>query len=327
MINNKCLSPALAPIATAGILLALALAGNVQAQTPAANPAPQSPTAGTGIENQGQLQTVTVTGYVVPRVGEGTQPVTTIDSTFIENQGDQSVSDVIQKLPQTVGAFTPIVNAGASFSPAGSAANLYGIGFNSTLTLIDGFRQTLAPFPQNGFEPFIDLNTIPLAAVDRIEVLKTGASSIYGSDAIAGVINILFKDDYNGVDLKYHFGISQRGDYEENHVSLVAGISQKLWNDDTNLSILTTFDYDDTSPILAVDRAYSSNVNHSLLSPQYSNLTSARTPAGNFIGLDTGNLYSLIPGTAGPIVTPADFNINFAFNRYNTVPGVELVPR
>ena len=327
MIKNKCLSSALAPITTAGVLLALALGGNVQAQTPAANPPPQSPTTGTGIENQGQLQTVTVTGYIVPRVGEGTQPVTTIDSTFIEQQGDQSISDVIQKLPQTVGAFTPVVNAGASFSPAGSAANLYGVGFNSTLTLIDGFRQTLAPFPQNGFQPFIDLNTIPIAAIDRVEVLKTGASSIYGSDAIAGVINIIFKDDYNGVDIKYHWGISQRGDYEEDHVSLVAGISQKLWSDDSKLSILATFDYDDTSPILAVDRAYSSNVDHALLSPQYSDLRSARTPAGNFIGLNTGNLYALLPGTAGPIVTPANFSINNAFNLYNTVPGVELIPR
>jgi iron complex outermembrane recepter protein len=327
MINNKCLSSALAPITTAGILLALALGGNVQAQTLAASPTPQSPTAGTGIENQGQLQTVTVTGYIVPRVGEGTQPVTTIDSTFIDQQGDQTVSDVIQKLPQNVGAFTPIVNAGASFSPAGSAANLYGVGFNSTLTLIDGFRQTLAPFPQNGFQPFIDLNTIPIAAIDRVEVLKTGASSIYGSDAIAGVINILFKDDYNGVDIKYHWGISQRGDYEEDHVSLVAGISQKLWSDDSKLSILTTFDYDETSPILAVDRAFSSNVDHTLMSPEYSDLRSARTPAGNFIGLNTGNLYSLIPGTAGPIVSAANFSINNAFNLYNTVPGVELVPR
>ncbi len=278
-------------------------------------------------KTKGQLQTVTVTGYIVPRVGEGTQPVVSIDQTFIENQGDQTISDVIQKLPQSVGAFTPTVNAGASFSPGGSAANLYGVGFNSTLTLIDGFRQTLAPFPQNGFQPFIDLNTIPIAAVDRVEVLKDGASSIYGSDAIAGVINVIFKDEYNGADIKYHYGISQRGDFEEDHVSLVAGISQKLWSDDSKFSIVTTFDYDDTSPILAVDRPFSSNVNHSLMSPQFSDLRSARTPAGNFIGLNSGNLYSLIPGTSGPNVTPADFVTNVAFNLYNTVPGVELIPR
>ncbi len=135
------------------------------------------------------------------------------------------------------------------------------------------------------------------------------------------------KDEYNGADIRYHYGISQRGDYEEDHVQLTAGISQKLWSDDSKLSIVASFDYDETSPILAVDRPYSSNVNHSLLSPQYSDLQSARTPAGNFIGVNTGNLYSLIPGTAGPIVTPANFVTNVAFNLYNTVPGVELIPR
>jgi iron complex outermembrane recepter protein len=89
------------------------------------------------------------------------------------------------------------------------------VGTSSTLVLIDGFRQTNSPLPQIGFQPFTDLNTIPLAAIDRIEVLKDGASSIYGSDAIAGVINVIFKDEYNGADIKYHFGISQRDDYEE----------------------------------------------------------------------------------------------------------------
>ena len=151
MIIRHNLRSALASATTASVLLTLPLASNLCAQTPEPAATPASPTAGTGIQNQGQLQTVTVTGYIVPRVGEGTQPVTSIDSTFIENQGDQTVSDVIQKLPQNVAAFTPTVNAGASFSPGGSSANLYGVGFNSTLTLIDGFRQTLAPFPQNGF--------------------------------------------------------------------------------------------------------------------------------------------------------------------------------
>ncbi|MFY9984850.1 MAG: TonB-dependent receptor plug domain-containing protein, partial [Chthoniobacterales bacterium] len=327
MIIKKRFHSVVGFVATAGFLLTLALTSNLRAQAPSPTPTPESTLAGTGIENQGQLQQVTVTGYIVPRVGEGTQPVATIDQTFIENQGDQTVSDVIQKLPQNTGAFTQMVNAGASFSPGGSTANLYGVGFSSTLVLIDGFRLTNGPFPQNGFEPFVDLNTIPLSAVDRIEILKDGASSIYGSDAIAGVINVLMKDEYNGADIRYHYGISQRGDYEEDHVQLTAGISQKLWSDDSKLSIVASFDYDETSPILAVDRPYSSNVNHSLLSPQYSDLQSARTPAGNFIGVNTGNLYSLIPGTAGPIVTPANFVTNVAFNLYNTVPGVELIPR
>src|SRR5258707_4453681 len=225
MIKNTRLRSALATAASAGLFFTIALANNLRAQAPEASPTPVSPIAGTGIENQGQLQTVTVTGYIVPRVGEGTQPVATIDQAFIENQGDQTVSDVIQRLPQSVGSFTPIVNAGASFSPAGSATNLYGVGFNSTLILIDGFRQTLAPFPQNGFSPFIDLNTIPLAAVDRIEFLKDGARSIYGSDAIPAVINVIYKADYNGADIKYHSGLSQSSDFRARHAELTAGRS------------------------------------------------------------------------------------------------------
>jgi iron complex outermembrane recepter protein len=327
MIKKKRFHSAVGFVAAAGFLLLLAFGSDLRAQAPSPTPTPAPPAAGTGIENQGQLQTVTVTGYIIPHVGEGTQPVTTIDQTFIQNQGDQTVSDVIQRLPQNIGAFTQTTLAGASFSPASSAANLYGIGFSSTLVLVDGFRQTNSPFPQSGFEPFVDLNTIPLASVDRIEILKDGGSSIYGSDAIAGVINVLMKDDYNGADIKYHFGISQRGDYEENHVELTAGISQKLWSDDSKLSIVTSFDFDETSPILAIDRGYSNNVNYSRLSPSYVDYDSFRTPAANFVGLITNNLYSVIPGTAGPTITASDFVINGPGNTYNTVPGAELIPR
>ena len=204
---------------------------------------------------------------------------------------------------------------------------------SSTLVLIDGFRQTNSPFPQNGFEPFTDLNTIPLAAIDRIEVLKDGASSIYGSDAIAGVINVIFKDEYNGADIKYHFGISQRGDYEENQVQLTAGISQKLWSDDSKFSILTTFDYDDTSPVDALDRPYSSNRDHTPLSPQYSFLESFSSPAGNFTGLTTNNTYSLTPRNGRPYRNSSKFSDHSTTlnpgigNFYNTVPGVQLIPR
>src|SRR5260370_42113886 len=108
MIIRHNLRSALACTAAVGVLLTLAFASNLCAQTePSATPAPQAPSAGTGVANEGQLQTVTVTGYVVPRVGEGTQPVETIDRTFIENQGDHTISDVILRLSQSVGSLTP----------------------------------------------------------------------------------------------------------------------------------------------------------------------------------------------------------------------------
>ena len=171
-----------------------------QASDPQSNTQGQSPT---DVDDQ-QLSRVTVTGYIVPRIGEGPEPVTTLDQDFIEKQGDQTVADILLRLPQNFAGFTPSLNAGQSTAEGGSAVNLYGLGANATLVLIDGRRQATYPYAQFGTESFVDLNSIPEAAVDRIEVLKDGASSIYGSDAVAGVVNIILKDEYNGSDLKFY---------------------------------------------------------------------------------------------------------------------------
>jgi iron complex outermembrane recepter protein len=292
----------------------------VASQTPAA--ADQVPTqAASG----GQLQKITVTGYIVPRVGDGPQPVITLNRDFIQRQGDQTVSDVLQRLPQNAAAFTPSVNAGNTFSPAASEVNLYGLGTNSTLVLIDGKRQTTFPFPQNGFQSFVDLNSIPLAAVDRIEILKDGASSIYGSDAIAGVVNVISKKDYTGGDVNAYYGISGRGDDEVYHVQLSGGLGHSF-NENSKLSLTAAFDFYDSSPIDANDRSYSSNVDHSKIGHDVSDLRSFNSPAGNFVGKTTGNLYSVVPGTTGPSITVADLD-NPVPNLYNLVPGVQLLPR
>jgi iron complex outermembrane recepter protein len=169
------------------------------------------------------LQQMTVTGYIVPHVGEGAQPVLNLGQEYIAKQGVQTVSDLLQRLPQNVGGFTPGVSAGSSFSPGSSAVSLYGLGPSHTLVLIDGFRQTLPPFPQNGYQPFVDLNSIPLAAVDSIDIEKDGASATYGSDAIAGVVNVRLKDSYEGGDVRFYYGISQRDDDEVFHVQALRG--------------------------------------------------------------------------------------------------------
>src|SRR5712671_8169578 len=100
----------------------LVLGASVHAQAPAT--ATPSPPTIPGLGG-GELQQMTVTGYVAPRVGDGTQPVHTINQDFIQRQGDQTVSDVIQRLPQNVGSFTPLVGPGNTFSPGGSSVNLY----------------------------------------------------------------------------------------------------------------------------------------------------------------------------------------------------------
>jgi iron complex outermembrane recepter protein len=270
------------------------------------------------------LSQVTVTGYLVPRIGEGPEPVTTLDQDFITKQGDQTVADVLLRIPQNFAGFTPALNAGESTAEGGSAVNLYGLGANATLVLIDGHRQAAYPYAQFGTESFVDLNSIPLAAVDRIEILKDGASALYGSDAIAGVVNIILKDEYNGSDLRFYYGSSRYGDYNVYHISAVSGFTEKL-GENSKISVVATFDFYDQSPIEAEDRSYSSELQHSQFGSYYDQALTDST-AGYF-GDAAGNTYTVIPGTTGPHITKSDFIINGPPNPLLTVQNTQLVPR
>ena len=114
---------------------------------------------------------------------------------------------------------------------------------------MDGHRFPDFPIPLGSAFSFVDLNSIPLAAIDRIEILKDGASAVYGDDAVAGVVNVILKDEYNGVDIYNYYSITQRDDDETFHGQLTGGVSHKLWSDDSNLSIVAAFDYYSQSPI------------------------------------------------------------------------------
>jgi outer membrane receptor for monomeric catechols len=101
----------------------LAIAGISQAQQQS-GPSPTPATDQTAAQQSGSLQQVTVTGYVVPRIGDGPQPVVTLDQQFFKDQGDQTVADVLQRLPQNSSSFNPSLNAGQSFSPGAATVNL-----------------------------------------------------------------------------------------------------------------------------------------------------------------------------------------------------------
>src|SRR5215469_342064 len=204
-------------IATAAQLLLLCTLGiTARGQTAAPNPAPApiSPTAAQGTEQTsgGQLEQVTVTGYLIPRVGEGPQPVATLNQDFIQKQAYQTVNDVLNNYPGGISQQNAITFAGNSNSPASSAFGLKGLPANFTLVLIDGYRFPNYPIPINSTETFVDINSIPLAAIDRIEILKDGGSATYGEDAVAGVVNLVLKEDYNCADIINYIGESQRGD-------------------------------------------------------------------------------------------------------------------
>lgn len=204
--------------ALAGLLLAPA--GAVLAQTTppptTANPPPSDQAAK-------KLQTITVTGSAIPRIDiETPSPVTIITTAQIARSGLTTLSDVVRAISADNSGSIP--NAFSNgFAAGASGVALRGLTVNSTLVLIDGHRVTNYPVADDGERSFVDLNTIPLAAVDRIEVLKDGASSLYGADAIAGVVNVIMKRSFNGVQATADVGTSQRGGGFTRKATLLAG--------------------------------------------------------------------------------------------------------
>ena len=158
-----------------------------------------------------QLQTITVTGSALPRVDvETPSPVTVITAAQIERSGLKTVSDVVRAISADNSGSIP-TSFTAGFAAGSSGVALRGLTVNSTLVLIDGRRSASYALADDGQRTFVDLNTIPVNAVERIDVLKDGASSLYGADAIAGVVNIILKPSYRGGEATAEIGTSQHG--------------------------------------------------------------------------------------------------------------------
>jgi iron complex outermembrane recepter protein len=260
-------------------------------ETPLTAPITDQTTAG------GELEKVTVTGYILPRVGDGPQPVTTYDRDFIKKTGYQTTSDVLQTLPAAEGNWNPGATTGFGPSPGSASIALKGLPPNDTLVLVDGLRFPAYPFPLEtgeGAFSFVDLNSIPVSAIERIEILNDGGSATYGTDAVAGVVNTVLKDQYTGGDITNYYGISQRGDDETYHGSGVGGYSLKL-SDTSKISVVAGIDYYSSSPIMQQDRPFT-NLNPNEFSPNYPNHPIFPTYRGTFTDA-AGNMYQVNPGT------------------------------
>lgn len=159
-----------------------------------------------------QLTEIVVTGSYLRRTNTETpSPVQIIGSDEIERSGKTSISDVLRSLSaDNSGTLSQAFNqAGAA---GGSGISLRGLTVNATLVLVDGHRMTPYPLQDDGQRSFVDLSSLPLAIIDRVEVVKDGASSAYGSDAIAGVVNIILKKSFTGLAISADGGITTRGD-------------------------------------------------------------------------------------------------------------------
>lgn len=147
------------------------------------------------------IERVQVTGSHIRRGDlEGPSPVTSLSSADITKTGVTDLIGLFAKLPIAgQGTFSTQGNSSDGTGNGGSSVSLRGLGADSTLILVNGRRVSVSPFANGIDTAFVDINNIPLAAIKRVDILKDGASATYGSDAIAGVINIITKDDFNGI--------------------------------------------------------------------------------------------------------------------------------
>jgi len=153
--------------------------------------------------NADELQEIVVTGSILRRTdAETPSPVSVVTAEDLELRGINTVAEGLQRLSANgAGAMTQGWNTGSNFANGANAVSLRGLTVQSTLTIFDGLRMAPYPLADDGHRNFVDLNTIPDAVLDRIEVLRDGASSTYGADAIAGVVNVITKKEFSGLRL------------------------------------------------------------------------------------------------------------------------------
>ena len=170
-----------------------------------------------------ELERVTVTGSNIRRLqSETPSPVQVITFEDMKKSGATSVQQVLQSLTAN-GQGTLSQGFSGAFASGASGVSLRGLTVGATLVLIDGHRSAPYPIGDDGQRSFVDIANIPFDAVERIEVLKDGASAVYGSDAIAGVVNIILKRSFRGTRLNVDVGTSAKGDGSSYHASGITG--------------------------------------------------------------------------------------------------------
>ncbi|WP_057635563.1 TonB-dependent receptor domain-containing protein [Stenotrophomonas humi] len=210
---------------TSALLAAIVVPGAAFAQDSSADSSNASGEKATNLDR------VSVVGSRIKRVDlEGPAPVTVITRDDIDREGFQTVGDMLQTLTQnTTGSFTGDL-AVNGFTPNAQVVNLRGMGPGYTLTLINGRRPAQYPQPYNRDNNVVNVRAIPSSIVERVEILTGGASAIYGSDAVAGVVNLVLRKNYDGTQLRGTVGTTAEGGGDNAKFELTGGRSGDRWS-------------------------------------------------------------------------------------------------
>ncbi|WP_346839038.1 TonB-dependent receptor [Microbulbifer sp. SAOS-129_SWC] len=194
-----------------------------------------------------QVEEVVVTGSRIQRTTDATSatPISVFDAAALEKSGNTTLENFLQEIPSvTGGQLGSSVNNG---NPGLATVSLRGLGASRTLVLVDGRRMVSAGTTTGT----VDLNTIPTSIIERVEVLRDGASTIYGSDAIAGVINIITKKDFEGAEVNFYAGTSTHNDGQEYSASMTLGTG----ND--NGHVVVNAEYSKRTDVFQSERRFS----------------------------------------------------------------------
>lgn len=271
-----------------------------------------------------EIEEVIVTGTLIRGPGETPSPITVISRDDLDRRGQATVAEALTQLPQAYsGSATPnslLLGADSlgSNSAVATGVNLRGLGADATLVLVNGRR--LAGTGLKG--EFADLSSIPTAAVERVDVLLDGASALYGSDAVAGVVNVILRRSYEGQETRLRASAAEGG-AEDLIASHLIG---RRWS---NGSALLSYEYQHQNALNSEDRAYTSTGD---LRP-FGGMD-RRTffgPPGSLVVFDAGlsafrATFAIRPGADGVARTPADF-VAGASNLSNRREGVDILPK
>jgi iron complex outermembrane receptor protein len=231
-------------LATAALAIILSLPGQASAQAAQPPTATPAPAEGEAPQPAGDTKDIVVTGTSIRGVKPVGSATVSVSGDALKDEGISRPSDLTRVLPQlqTSNIRETSNNGIAANSTRGAAFNLRGLGSTSTLLLLDGHRLV-----SNGAaDTYQDSNIIPLAAVERVEVVTDGASAIYGADAVGGVVNYILKKNYQGLEIRAQYGEQLSSPAWE--VSILGGVNYKLGDRPGN--ILISFRHSRRDPIL-----------------------------------------------------------------------------
>jgi len=261
---------------------------------------------------------VIVTGSRIARSSdfENPSPVITVDREGIEKSGYNNIQQLMEKLPANGnGAFSTRGNNQDSTANGAASISLRGLGADATLVLVNGRRVAINSFAENVSNSFVDINSIPVTAIERIEVLKDGSSAVYGSDAVAGVVNIILRRDFQGFETAVSYG-AEGSDYDEKTVSAIWGMG----DDDSNVTMI--LDYFKNSTLTNLERgAQFATANQSERGGQ--DVRSSRSYPGSFVVTRPSGTTNL-PDPACPAARRTATSCIFDYGPFNLlVPEAE----